>query len=233
MKKILSKIKYILIATQFAITILFLILFMYIFRSKNRALRKAWTKMQTKIMGIEVQIKGTVSEDANMYLINHQSLLDIVVLESLHTKDLCWVAKKQIGDLPIFGHILKAPKMIAIDRDSKKSLIKLIKDVKEMVKKDRPVCIFPEGTRGRGDKLLKFKSGSKMVANKLGLKVQPIVLTNTRDILDSKGFTASSGVVTVNYLDVVDMSDENWFENMKENMQKVLDSELANITSDR
>jgi 1-acyl-sn-glycerol-3-phosphate acyltransferase len=123
--------------------------------------------------------------------------------------------------------------MIAIDRDSKKSLIKLIKDVKDMKEQNRPVCIFPEGTRGRGDKLLKFKSGSKVVASKLKLKVQPIVMTNTRDILDSKGFTANSGRVSVTYLDVVDLEDEEWFEKAKESMQKVLDSELANSTSDR
>jgi 1-acyl-sn-glycerol-3-phosphate acyltransferase len=233
MNKILSKIRYIFIAVEFALSTLLLILSMYIFRKNNRAFRRAWCSMQVKIMGIELEQKGTLDPDADMYLINHQSLLDIVVLESIHSKDLCWVAKKQIGELPIFGHILKAPRMIAIDRDSKKSLIKLIKDVKDMKEQNRPVCIFPEGTRGRGDKLLKFKSGSKVVASKLKLKVQPIVMTNTRDILDSKGFTANSGRVSVTYLDVVDLEDEEWFEKAKESMQKVLDSELANSTSDR
>lgn len=233
MKKILSKIRFLYVATEFAITVFLLIVFMYLFKSKNRTFRKIWAKLQLKVMGIKINTKGTLDNSANMYLINHQSLLDIVVLEAISDKNLCWVAKKEIGQIPVFGHILRAPDMIALDRESKKSLIQLIANAKDRISKDRPICLFPEGTRGDGKSLLKFKNGSKLIANKLKLKVQPIIMTNTRYILDSKSFSASSGEVGIHYLDVVDIENENWFEQMQENMQKVLENELANNTSDR
>jgi 1-acyl-sn-glycerol-3-phosphate acyltransferase len=233
MKKILSRIKFIYIFFEFCITIFFLIVMMYINKSKNRYYRKQWSILQMKSLGIEARVTGKIDDSANLYLINHQSLLDIIVLEAICEKDLCWVAKKEIGQIPIFGHILKAPDMIPIDRESKKSLLQLIADVRDRVSKNRPICLFPEGTRGDGKNLLKFKSGSKLVANKLKLKVQPIVLTNTRDILDSKSLSATSGVVGVHFLDVVDTSSDGWFEDMREKMQKKLQDELANNTSDR
>lgn len=233
MKKMLSRIKYLFIAIEFSISLLFLILFMYLFKKHNRKIRKVWCSIQLKMLGITLHQKGIVDNSVNMYILNHQSLLDIIVLEAISDTNLCWVAKKEIGQLPIFGHILKAPEMIAIDRDSKKSLIQLLIDIKEKVAQNRPICIFPEGTRGRGDKLLKFKTGAKLAVEKLGLKVQPIVLTHTRDILDSKSFLANSGIVGVVYLDVIDTSIDGWFDILHTNMQKVLDDELANNTSNR
>ena len=34
-----------------------------------------------------------------MVIMNHQSLLDIIVIEYIHSRDLAWVAKKEITDL--------------------------------------------------------------------------------------------------------------------------------------
>ena len=165
---------------------------------------------------------------------NHQSVVDIIVLEMIYPKDECWVAKKEIGDIPIFGHILKAPKMIAIDRNDRRSMVKIIKTSKERIKEGRVISMFPEGTRSDGTKLLKFQSGAKVLAEKLNLKVQPIVIVNTRYIFDSKKITAHKGQISVIYLDSIEpKSDENWFENMKIQMEKRLKDELANYTSNR
>jgi len=53
--------------------------------------------------------------------------------------------------------------MIIIDREDKKSLVKLIKDAKDRLSKGRVIAIFPEGTRGNGKKLLKFKAGAQSI----------------------------------------------------------------------
>lgn len=229
-----SKIKAYFILIEFVITVLITIVLMYLFRSKAHAIRRVWANMQSYIMNFKIIEKGQRSEDAQLVLINHQSLVDIIALEARFAKDLCWVAKKEIEDIPLFGHILKAPRMISIDRKDKRSLVKIVKISQERLAQGRVIAMFPEGTRGAGDKLLKFQGGAKYLAQKLNLKVQPIVLVNTRYIFDSQKLTAHSGSISVIYLDAIKPSEnENWYEDMKANMAERLKDELANYTSHR
>lgn len=230
----LSKIKAYFFIIEFVITVLITIVLMYMFRSKSHAIRRVWANMQTYIMNFKIIEKGQRCEDAQLVLINHQSLVDIIALEARFTKDLCWVAKKEIEDIPLFGHILKAPRMISIDRKDKRSLVKIMKISQERLEQGRVIAMFPEGTRGAGDKLLKFQGGAKYLAQKLNLKVQPIVLVNTRYIFDSQKLIAHSGSMSVIYLDAIKPSEnENWYEDMKANMAERLKDELANYTSHR
>ncbi len=37
-------------------------------------------------------------------------MMDIILFEAIASRNIAWVAKKEIGDIPWFGHILKAPK---------------------------------------------------------------------------------------------------------------------------
>ncbi len=137
------------------------------------------------------------------------------------------VAKKQIEKLPFFGHIIKAPEMISIDRENKTGLIHLLKESKDRLNKGRPIAIFPEGTRSDGKRILKFKSGAKILANKLNLKVQAILVFNTKNVFDSQKATASPGVVKVKYLEpVVASKDTNWFEELENKMNEEFQKEI-------
>merc|ERR1711879_829103 len=108
--------------------------------------------------------------------------------------------------------------MISIDRQNKAGIIHLLKESKDRLGKGRPITMFPEGTRSDGTKLLKFKSGAAMLANKLNLKVQPVIILNTRHILDSKKLIQNPGVVKVIYLDPVQADkNTNWFEEVEKN----------------
>jgi 1-acyl-sn-glycerol-3-phosphate acyltransferase len=230
----LSKIKAFLLVIEFVISTLITIVFMYLFKSKNHLVRKTWANFQTIIMNFTIKEIGEPDPEAKLVFVNHQSLVDMVALEAIHPNNLCWVAKKEITDIPLFGHIIKAPKMISIDRKDKRSIIKIIRESKERISEGRVIAMFPEGTRGRGEKLLKFQSGGKILAEKLELLVQPIVIVNSKYILDSQELTAHSGEVSVIYLDAIDPKEnENWFIDLKDKMQRTLDDELANYTSNR
>lgn len=228
----MGRIRGIILLLQFTITVAITVCAMYLFRNHTHKVIKIWMKIQIKLLGINIQTVGKIDGSCNLILMNHQSLLDIIVMEHMHHRDLAWVAKKEISDLFFFGHIIKAPRMISIDRENKAGLIHLFKEVKDRLSKDRPIAMFPEGTRSDGTKILKFKAGAKMVANKFKLKVQPVILINTRNIVDSKKLTANPGTVKIIYLDAVQADKTtSWFEDTEIAMKETFNKEMKSHVS--
>ena len=228
----MARIRGIILLIQFSITVAITVVLMYMFRNHTHKVIKAWMSFQMFVLGIKLETEGKLDESCDMLLMNHQSLLDIIVIEYIHSRDLAWVAKKEISDLFFFGHIIKAPRMISIDRENKAGIISLLKEAKDRLDKGRPIAMFPEGTRSDGKSMGSFKPGAKMVANKYNLKVQPIILFNTRNIVDSKTLKASPGVVKVIYLDSVQASKEStWFEDTEIKMKEVFNKEYKNYVS--
>jgi len=232
--KILSSIRGILTIVQFVITVLITIVLMYIFRNNTHPVRRTWAKMQTYLMSFNIKEEGAPSAEATLLVLNHQSVVDIVAFEAIYPKNLCWIAKKEIEDIPLFGHIVPAPRMIAIDRKDKRSLIKMLRLGQERVQEGRVLAMFPEGTRGDGSTLLPFQSGAKALAEKLNLIVQPALIIGARHVFDSKRLQAHSGDVRIIYLPPIDpKEDPHWFETLHTTMKERLALELANDSSHR
>ena len=188
------------------------------------------------MMGGRLSQEGTMDSSADMYVMNHQGIVDIVAMEALQNNHLRWVAKKELFEAPWFGNLLRHGEMISLDRSSKAGLIKLIKDVKESKEVlHRPVAIFPEGTRATGQSLLSFKLGTKMIANKLSLKVQPVIITGSKWVLNEHEKIGHSGTVHYKFLPTIDVSkaDKDWFETLHDDMQKAIDDEYTDHNRSR
>ena len=228
----MARIRGLILFIQFSITVAITVVLMYIFKNHTHKVIKVWMTFQMYLLGIKLQTEGKLDESCDMILMNHQSLLDIIVMEYIHSRDLAWVAKKEITDLFFFGHIIKAPRMISIDRENKSGIIHLLKEAKDRLDKGRPIAMFPEGTRSDGKEMLSFRPGAKILANRYNLKVQPIVLFNTRNIVDSKKLLATPGVVKVVYLEPI-QADKNtdWFEEIEVKMNEVFNKESKNYVS--
>ena len=193
----------------------------------------AWIIRLTTFFSTDIH--GEEDPAVQMYLINHQSDLDIGIMETVSKKDLSWVAKKELFDVPFFGLAMSLPEDIPIERQSKTSLIRLLKNAKNRLNKGRVITMFPEGTRSKTGKMLPFKSGAKVVADKYQLKVQPVVLIQTAKYYDIKRLYYKPGRIKVIFMDsfIADRDDENWLRDLRKKMQKVYDDELANNTSNR
>ena len=181
------------------------------------------------------EVEGQEDPEAQLFLMNHQSDLDIIIMETTTKKDLAWVAKKELFEIPYFGLALKLPKGIAVERQSKTSIIKLLKDVKDRLNMGKTITMFPEGTRSTKGKMLPFKPGAKILADKYKLKVQPIVIIQSAKYFNIKEFYYKPGKIKVIFLDsfTADKNDENWLKDLRDKMQKVYDDELANNPSHR
>jgi 1-acyl-sn-glycerol-3-phosphate acyltransferase len=67
-----------------------------------------------------------------------------------------------------------------------------------------------------------FKRGSKVLCEKLKLKVQLCVVIGTNHVFDSKKLVHTPGRARVSFLNQIDTSQPNWYENAHETMQKEL-----------
>lgn len=178
---------------------------------------------------------GEEDPQAQMFLINHQSDLDIALMELLTKRNLAWVAKKELFDIPFFGLTLRLPDDIPIERESKSSLVKLLKASKERLDQGRTITIFPEGTRSTTGTMLPFKPGAKLVADKYSLRVQPVVFIATSSCYNIKKYYYKPKKIKAIFLDsfTADRDDKDWLDNLRVKMQKVYDDELANNTGNR
>ncbi len=174
---------------------------------------------------------GEIDPQAQMLIANHQSDIDISALECTTKRDLVWVAKKELFSVPFFGLAIRISDDIAVDRGSKAALVSLVRESKKRLDQGRCIVMFPEGTRSSGPKMLSFKPGAKMVADKYELRVQPVVLINTSRYFDLKQKRGQTGPITVVYLDsfIASKKDKEWLNKTEIKMQAVYDEYVAKL----
>lgn len=219
----MAKIKAFFYFIYCVITITLVVLAMKIDNKNHRKYRRIWAKFQRYFIRYKVKQIGEFDKSADLIVLNHKSMLDIIILEEAHPRDLAWVAKKEIGEIKILGGIISLPRMISLDRANPRSIVSLIKDAKDRLANNRVIAIFPEGTRGRGEKMLKFQEGAKILAQKLNLRIQPVVLKDTLNSFDVKNFIIKKSEISMKILPSFKPNSDDWYENLQDEMQKAYD----------
>jgi len=227
--KIFAHIRFYYSAFVIASVVSIMIILLYLFPKHKSKILHYGNKAMLALMFAKVETVGEPDERAQLYLINHQGIVDIITLEALLHKNLNWVAKRELFEVPWFGLLLKNGEMIGVDREDRRGLIKLLRDVKHSVEVlHRPVAIFPEGTRAKGQKLLPFKPGAKFIAEKYCMVVQPVVIVGSKSVVNEHEKISIGGDLKVIFLPSIDVPNapEDWYEQLRTDMQKVIDQEL-------
>ncbi len=234
--KIFAKIRFYYAAFVISAVVSVMIVLLKLFPSKKGQILHFWNKVMLFLLGARTEVVGRPDERAQLYLINHQGIVDIITLEALLDKNLRWVAKKELFEVPWFGNLLSDAEMISVDREDRRGLIRLMKDVKESLEvMHRPVAIFPEGTRSKDQKLLPFKEGAKFIAEKFGLVVQPVVIVGSKSVVNEHEKIAVGGDLKVIFLPAVDVKEapDDWYPRLHDTMQHAIDEELKNYDLSR
>lgn len=209
---------------------------MFLFKNRRSEILHYYNNIIILFLGGKIKTHGKRDNLADMFVMNHQGIIDIIAMEASENTDLRWVAKKELFDAPWFGYLLKLPNMIEVDRENKSGLIKLIRDAQETKDTNRIISIFPEGTRTDKQQLLKFKGGTRIIAEKLNLSIQPIIITNSKLLLNEHNKTAHSSTVHISYLDTFKVDSENnkdWYLKLQNKMQKKIDEEYTKYERER
>jgi putative phosphoserine phosphatase/1-acylglycerol-3-phosphate O-acyltransferase len=156
-----------------------------------------------------------------VFVFNHQSKVDIVILARLLRRDIAGVGKKEIKDMPLIGKTLEMAGIIFIDRNNSASAIRAMKPlVDAMRNQGKSVAISPEGTRSITPRLAPFKKGPFHLAMQAGVPIVPIVIHNAGDVAPKGDFVFRPATVEVDVLAPVDTS--GWrSENIEEHVAQV------------
>jgi len=170
--------------------------------------------------GATVNLTGSIDDDTDILMVNHQSMIDIFVLEEVIGNDTRFIGRTGIMDKwPVSG-IVNRVGHITVDQQDSRAIIKLLKDVRAC--KGKKVIIFPEGTRGQSGQIENFKVGTKILVEKLNLKAQPVVIKNILSIYNETAKTAKSGIIEVEVLPPVTIAD-GWYDKVQQDMTNVFE----------
>jgi 1-acyl-sn-glycerol-3-phosphate acyltransferase len=157
----------------------------------------SWADEIAKNAGYELEVVGRENQGTHhetfLVMSNHQSLYDIPVLFRVLGPNLRMITKTELFAVPIFGPAMREAGFIAIDRSNRQRALESLEVAKKAMADGTNVWIAPEGTRSKTGHLLPFKKGGFNLAIEAGLRVLPITLRGTRDILPAKGTRSMHG----------------------------------------
>jgi putative phosphoserine phosphatase/1-acylglycerol-3-phosphate O-acyltransferase len=188
------------------------------------------------LIGLKLEIKGEHHLWSNrpaVFVFNHQSNVDMVIIARLLRRDISGVGKKEIRDLPLIGRILELSGVVLIDRKDSEKAIETMKTLVDTMRiEGKSVCMSPEGTRSVTPKLAPFKKGAFHLAMQAGVPVVPIVIQNSSDIMPKGDVIYRPATIRVEILPPIETN--NWSaETIDEHMNSVRDMFLQTLGQDR
>ena len=179
--------------------------FLFLPRRYSVKLIHVWSKLMLflfkNLNGLDWEVIGTDNIPNGSFIVasKHQSIWDTVFFTAFFP-DAAMVLKRMIIFIPLYGwHAIKA-KMIWLDRGAhSKALRKLIKQGQECSKNERPIIIFPEGTRSAVGEKNEYKSGVSALYRFLEIPCIPVALDSGL-YWKEKGLKRNSGKIKVKFL---------------------------------
>lgn len=135
-----------------------------------------------------------------VFIGNHQSELDVLMLGAVFPPYCSVTAKKSLKQVPFLGWFMTLSRTVFIDRANRETAVKAFDGAAEEMRTHRQsVFIFPEGTRSYSDQpeLLPFKKGAFHLAIKAGVPIVPIVAENYSHILSPRNMRFEAGTINV------------------------------------
>ncbi|OQX72288.1 MAG: hypothetical protein B6D61_14195 [Bacteroidetes bacterium 4484_249] len=142
---------------------------------------------------------------------NHQSVLDLVFLLMLHHR-IVIVSNKRALTNPFYGPAIRFADFIYSDE----GLDEVAEIVKQRMDEGYSVIIFPEGTRSADCKIKRFHKGAFYIAEKLNLKIMPVLLHGAGQALNKNEFFLRRGIVHIKVYDKIDFTEGKFGNSYRE-----------------
>ena len=185
-----------------------------------------WAELCLKVfLSVKIIIKGKeniINNQKFFIAASHQSMFETFYLQTIFNSPV-FILKKELLQIPIFGWYLKKIGSISINRNKvSKDNLGFIEDILKTVNSsNRPLIIFPQGTRVLPDDRPSFKKGATRIYQELNIACQPVAI-NSGYVWPKKGLKKSHKTITISILTPIN-SGKN-----KEDFLQILESNIYN-----
>ena len=183
-----------------------------------------WTSFCLKFfLATKIIIKGkeNILNDEKFFIAaSHQSMFETFYLQTIFNSPV-FILKKELLLIPIFGWYLKKIGSISIKRNKvTKDNLDFFNDISKLIaNSDRPLIIFPQGTRVLPNERPLFKKGVSRIYEELQIVCQPVAV-NSGYVWPKQGPKHSHRTITISILKPIMLGFS------KEKFLKILESNI-------
>ncbi|CDO94151.1 unnamed protein product [Kluyveromyces dobzhanskii CBS 2104] len=192
------------------------------------------------VMGFVLGIKIVVSNSDRLndlpaiFVSNHQSELDILMLGKTFPPGCTVTAKKQLKYVPFLGWFMSLSGTLFLDRSNREKAIKVLNDsLASMKREKRAIWVFPEGTRSYSTKLelSPFKKGAFHLAQQGKIQIIPVIVSNTSSIYHPKTGVFNRGTINIKVLEPISTQNlkKEDVGDLCDRVHKLMNDELKQI----
>jgi len=168
-----------------------------------------WTAFTgVRLAGIQVKVEGRdrLERGRNyIFMANHVSNVDPPMLAPLLPPPRASVlVKKEVFRIPVLARAMRMGSLVPVDRRNREAAIDSLHAAGEVLRSGISMMVFPEGTRSPDGRLLPFKKGPFFLAMETGVRVVPISILGTYEIMPKGSFAIRAGTATVIFHDPLD-----------------------------
>lgn len=139
----------------------------------------SWGRLLFWVGGVDITLKGIENvPDHNRicFVSNHQSICDIALILGHIKKKIGFIARKEVGRVPVLVNWMKILGCIIINRESGSGALRAIESGMDRVELGNSIVLFPEGTRARDGRMREFKSGGVLMAARRNITLVPLTI---------------------------------------------------------
>ena len=180
-------------------------------------------------LSTKITIKGKeniVKNEKFFIASSHQSMFETFFLQTIFNSP-AFILKKELLKIPVFGWYLKKIGSIYIDRNKvTKENLGFFDQISNLIKSsNRPLVIFPQGTRLTSDDRTPFKKGASRIYDELKIKCQPVAI-NSGNVWPKEGKLKTNKNLTISILKPIEsgLNKDIFLQNLQDNIYFELDS---------
>jgi HAD superfamily hydrolase (TIGR01490 family) len=189
-------------------------------------------ELGSMLAGVRLDVLGAEHLDSRpaVFLFNHQSQLDVLILAKLLRGGFTGVAKKELANSPGFGLMFRLADVAFVDRHDTVQAVKALEPAVQKLRGGISLVIAPEGTRSPTPALGQFKKGAFHVAMQAEVPIVPIVIRNSGELMWRGAMTLHAGTVQIVVLPPV--STAGWTAgDLDSRVQQVYGQYLATLAN--
>jgi 1-acyl-sn-glycerol-3-phosphate acyltransferase len=170
-----------------------------------------WSFLGLKLAGVTLVVSGLENvplTEPVIFMSNHQSNFDILSLYQAIPKQFSWIAKEELFSVPLFGQSMRRAGYIALDRSDGRRSLKSMISAAERINGGASVIIFPEGTRSDDGRLIPFKRGGFLLAEKAKVPVVPVAISGSGRVNPAKKLWLKPGEIRIRFAEAISVSSQ-------------------------